>query len=226
MDMVMTLGDQGTMRMQGGGAMDFAAKKAKLHFDVTSSRISGRFDEIIDGSVVYIHMPAGQGIPAKWIKMDLRLLAKQQGVAANGLWGAGSDPAQMVDYLRGASSSIVRVGDAPVRGVGTTHYQVTIDFRKAVQNAPAARREALRQAFDLLERQVGKASIPLDVWIDADGLVRREQFSLPFAGDVSGMSMSVSFDMYDFGAAVEVAPPPASQTLDYQSLLAGAVGAG
>jgi len=226
MDMVMTLGEQGTMRMQGGGAMDFAAKKAQLHFDVTSSQMSGRFEEIIDGSTLYLHMPKGPGIPAKWIKMDLDALAKQQGLASNGLWGAGSDPTQMVDYLRGASSSIARLGDARVRGVATTRYHAVIDFRKAVQNAPAGRREALRQAFDMIEQQAGKASMPLDVWIDADGLLRREQFSLPFGGSLTGMSMSVSFDMYDYGASVDVTPPQPSQTLDYQSLLAGAVDAG
>ena len=52
--------------------------------------------------------------------------------------------------------------------------------------------------------------MPMDFWIDAQGRLRAEQYSIDSAA-YSGV-LSTRIELYDFGVAVHVTPPPASQT--------------
>ena len=60
--------------------------------------------------------------------------------------------------------------------------------------------------------------MPVDVWVDKSGLVRREQMS--FAGNQFSMNMTIDF--IRFGVPVDVNPPPDDQVLDMSSLLSSA----
>jgi hypothetical protein len=99
-----------------------------------------------------------------------------------------ADPAKLLDYLR-SSSKIERRGTATVRGVRTTHYVARVRLEQA-----------------------GAKSIPLDVWVDGQGLVRRISFSAKEA--------SASLDLFDFGD-VDVNVPATSDTVDLSNLLGG-----
>ena len=114
-----------------------------------------------------------------------------------------------------------------IRGVDTTHYQATLDLGKAIDRAevPPALREKLEQ---LLTPQGADApKLPADVWVDGDGLVRRIRLHLDLGsflgaagnGDsAAAPSMTVSMDLYDFGAPVNVVAPPADQVDGSQGL--------
>jgi hypothetical protein len=114
--------------------------------------------------------------------------------------GAGTgfsqlDPTKLLDYLRQVSKDVTNVGTETVRGVETTHYHATIDLP-------------------------GGGSLPIDVWIDGQGYARKATLN----ANVSGSSLGVVFEMYDFGAPVNVEAPPPDQVSDPGSGLGGILG--
>jgi len=212
MTITMTMGTQGTTKMTATGAMDFRGHRAGFHWRMAQpGRSPQSFDQRIDGTTIFTRItqdPAG-----RWLKTEIAAIAP--GTAA-GTWSNGStDPAQLLDYLRGASSSIVRIGEERIRGVRTTHYRAVIDFDRMVRNAPAGQRKALARSLEQA-RAAGIDSLPIEVWVDADGVVRREVVNMSFENTLlAGMSMSMSIDLFDFGTTVDLAPPPAAKVVEY-----------
>ena len=79
---------------------------------------------------------------------------------------------QALDYLR-ATGSVEEVGTEEIGGVETTHYQGSIMLDSVVEQVPADQQEAVRKAIEKLKKQTGLTEIPVDVWVDGDGLLRR-----------------------------------------------------
>jgi hypothetical protein len=102
-----------------------------------------------------------------------------------------------------------------VRGVDTVHYRGTLDVEKAVARAPEASRARVRSALAQFDD-----GTRLDVWIDAEGLPRRYSLSADAVKDSQRASIVESFDIYDYGAPVDVKVPPASDTASYSELQA------
>ena len=85
--------------------------------------------------------------------------------------------------------------------MATRHLRATLDLSGA-QAAPAASFEARLVA-------AGIDALPVDVWLDDAGVVRRLRVSLDSAG-----TMTTTFDVYDVGADVTVEPPPADRVVE------------
>ena len=152
-----------------------------------------------------------QAIPGSkpWLKIDVEKLPG--GNALNALAGASNNNTdQALAYLRGASSDVQNLGTSKVRGVTTTHYRAQINFAKVLKNMTPKVRTASRSAIHQLSIATGKVTMPMDFWIDAQGRLRAEQYSIDSAA-YSGV-LSTRIELYDFGVAVHVTPPPASQT--------------
>jgi hypothetical protein len=115
--------------------------------------------------------------------------------------------------LTAISRSVTKLGTAVIRGVRVTGYRVSIDPAKAAARVPRWQRPGFR-AF---ARNLGRASIPVDVWVDQQNLVRRVRLSLHPPGGPSGMPRELAdgritqtVDFYDFGVPVRVSAPPAA----------------
>jgi len=80
------------------------------------------------------------------------------------------DPASVVDLVRGALAS-VSYGGAAVRGTSTFRYETVINVERALAETPPDRR-ARMEAF---ARALGAPAFYADVWIDAEGRLRRIQ---------------------------------------------------
>ena len=177
-----------------------------------------QMDEIVDGLVAYMEIPAlsqEMSSARPWLKLDLGQLGKKAGIDFGSLMSAGdSDPTQALDYLSGTSTGLRSLGSADIRGAQTTHYRATVDLRKVVAHAPAANRAALKASISTLERELGgTVRYPVDVWIDSTGRLRRisERMKMP----ALTQTMFMTEDLYGFGTPVDVTPPPADQTTDY-----------
>lgn len=83
-----------------------------------------------------------------------------------------------------AAGAFTAVGREQVRGVETTRYRGTV------------------------------ASSRIDVWVGADGLVRRATVR-------DGDGTNVELELYDFGADVQIEPPPADEVTELGELLQG-----
>ena len=67
---------------------------------------------------------------------------------------------------------------------------------------------------------VGLSTIPIDVWVDADNLLRKLEISLSAApqGATGEMKASVTMEMFDYGEPVEIDVPPPSETVGAESV--------
>jgi hypothetical protein len=127
------------------------------------------------------------------------------------------DPSLYLAYLKAASGEVDEVGTEDFDGTQVTHYLATIDLERALEEAPASQTGTIQALID-----AGTSSLPVDVWIDDDGLVRR-LFVEFAAGDQPGTG-SVALELSDFGTDVVVEPPPSDQVTDVAELQ-GEVGA-
>jgi predicted small lipoprotein YifL len=221
-------GGGSTLHMTGSGKVDFRKQSASMTFDVGELlRGSGlpasrgeKWTIVTQGLVLYMHAPTlAQQLPAakQWLKLDIEAVAKSHDVDLGQFRQlTQSDPTQMLGYLRAASGKIEKVGGEDVRGVQTTHYRAHVDLDRVADQAPPKLRKTFRTSIRSLEQGLGTHMIPVDVWVDGNDLVRRLAEHLPVAG---GGKIDFSVDFYDFGTAVSIMPPPASETLDLGKVL-------
>ena len=185
-------------------------------------------DEILSGTTIYLKLPpalarnpALHGKP--WAKINLANAGKALGLGGfSSLLNnpASSDPSQLLRYLRAASSSVTKVGTATVDGFQTTHYRGRIQLARVPNAFPAAQRAQVRQTISALQQLAHVSSIPVDVWIDGQHLVRRE--ALSFNENVAGQKVTVALrvDVPQYGPQPAPQLPPASQVADLTGGLA------
>ena len=116
--------------------------------------------------------------------------------------------------LRGASGGVTVVGHESVRGVPTTRYSGTIDLVKAAEREAGANRARARAAMQKLIEKTGQATMPVQVWVDAHGLVRRIGLELSQKVGSHTVNTSMQIEYFDFGATPTATPPASSETYD------------
>ncbi|MEW2812596.1 hypothetical protein AB0929_36830 [Streptomyces massasporeus] len=191
----------------GQGAVDLDDGDSVMTLTVQGQRIEQR---VID-QVLYQKMPKGQAPGGKpWIRIDLGKVAGQQGTGGRSM----SDPAQSAAYAKAITDKdVTKKGSATVNGVKTTHYRVSVDVARLPHG-------------DTLREQVGP-TLPMDVWLDDEGRMRRQQIDMtvkaPEATQRSSSGASSApekvtvrtvMDFTDFGTEVEADAPPAGQVTD------------
>jgi hypothetical protein len=223
----------GEVTAHAAGVVAFRTRAADIAMRMTAANGLGlRMREIVLWPDIYVHSPALahlKGAHQPWVKIDMARIGRTAGLNMDALAGAGSDdPAQMLTTLEGESDSVTKVGPGSVRGVPATRYHALIDLAKVARTAPADLRATVRRAERRLMRVTGVRQFPMDVWIDADGLVRRVAYhiSLTIPGSAQQVTTSVRLDLFDFGTPVHVHAPPAGQTRDLTALVAAQAQAG
>jgi hypothetical protein len=137
--------------------------------------------------------------------------------------GAAS-PADLLASLTAIAGSERRLGTGTIRGVPVTGYQVNIDPAKAAAKVPGWERGVFTQIL-------GKAAVPVDVWVDGQNQVRRLTLTLRVPGGKAGSSLGMpasarliqSTDFYDFGVPVKVSAPPAAQVASMPQAASGVI---
>jgi hypothetical protein len=211
------------------GEADYQAHRGHMLIDLSQFGLPGPpIDAVFDNATVYEKFPSALGAalpPGKsWVKVDLATAGQSIGVDASGLsQSQAGDPSQTLDYLRGASDNITRVGTEDVRGTQTTHYRAVVDLNKAAAQSPTAR-DAIKSTVKLL----GSSTQPVDVWVDTDGRVRRMKYTVDLSKSkvptsAAGVPGSVAFtlELFDFGVPVQAQLPPPDQVVDLSTLQGG-----
>jgi hypothetical protein len=136
-----------------------------------------------------------------WISIDPAAF----GIQTPGTSGLNqSSPSSSVAALRGIDD-VRRVGVEDVGGEPTTHYEGRIDVAKALERLPADLRG------DIESLRMLSQDWAVDVWVDADGRVRKMEIGI----DGAAMSMHMSFEFSDFGADIDLSAPPADDVVDF-----------
>jgi hypothetical protein len=210
--------------ISGQGSLDFNSGDTILTF--SSPQTAGTYSVLFVNPNFYIRLPAADKaqLPTgkTWISMNLNTISEAKlGTSLSQLSTSSQDSTQLLSYLQSVSTSgITTVGPATIKGVQTTEYKATIDLTKeADKKSPAA-----QAAIKSLEAQLNATTLPVQVWLDAQGRVRQvsKQLQVSTNAQSSGGttvpaasgSISTTVDYYDFGTPVSVQPPPASQVDD------------
>jgi hypothetical protein len=200
-----------TIDVHGTGVVD--GTSSKFNFTVGSL---GSMQEVLleqhGDYVLYMQMPQlSTRLPANkhWVKLDVSRLGKASGLDLSKLMsGSQFQPGDVLSMLMGEGAKVRNLGAATIGGAATTHYRVTIDTAKALQSKGLTSPLLTGAASTL------PASIPADVWIGKDGLVRQVRLAL----GVAQGRMAMTMNMYDYGTDASIAAPPSSDVYDATQL--------
>jgi hypothetical protein len=186
--------------------------------------------------VIYMDVPflAGQLPEGKtWMKLDLTKAASAAGIELSQLSSFDqTDPTQFLQYLRASSGGVSTVGSEPLDGVPTTHYHATLQLSDILDRLPSGDQATAKAA---LEKLGSAGAIPVDVWVDSQGRVRRMQMSFDASvptgttgspAAATSMSSTVTIDFTSYGAVPPIVAPPSSQVFDASSLAAAGIAQG
>ncbi len=229
----------------GSGAFDLANKRSQSTIDLggllEAAKDSegagmlglfgdGKFEIITDGDAVYVH--AGflsaflGGDDAKpWVKIP----ADGGGDAVTTDLGGGlTDATALLDLLRDSGATVTDQGQADVQGESTHHFTATISVADALAAAPDDTQGKASSFIEQLGADAGNVEIPVDVFVDDQGLVRRMQMAFDgdlfatLAGGDAGADapagMTFTLDLLDLGESVDIQLPPADQVGDGSEL--------
>ncbi len=161
-------------------------------------------------------LPGGK----RWIKLDMRKIGKSLGVDVS-QFTKYNDPAELLEFLR-SSGDVEELGSQRIRGIDTTRYRARIDLGDALDELRGS--DSGSAEFDALKKIAGDGTLPVEVWIGADKLVRRMSFKMSAgagtqAGEAFGVEMRM--DLFAYGTKVSVEAPPAAEVADGAKLLGG-----
>jgi len=216
-------GSVGSFSFHGNGIYDGKNKSGwmNMHFALPAAyqlqlpSSDPSMEMIFDGShglVMYMRSQLFDKVvpTGKWVKMDLGKMAKKEGVDLGAIMNANqADPSQSLRMLMASSGAHV-TGAERIRGVETTHYSFNIDFKKLAHD---------NKQFKQLTEATGSLSAPAEAWIDAKGRVRRLTITMSLGAQLgTPMSMTMTEDLYDFGARADITPPSDDLVVDLSSL--------
>jgi hypothetical protein len=210
----------------GNGVMNGETDRAWMQMRATGSTASGlesfTLEEIVDGGDLYMSSPelgSALGSSARWVLVRSEVFGDLLRSDASGT-GMTSSPTQQLDALKDASYEVAEVGPERVNGIDTTHYRALIDLDKL---ANQLKDEVSGKFEDLIEKSMDQVtSAMVDVWIDTDGLLRRETSSTAM-GTLGSFRMTMDFSHY--GVRPDIKLPQGSETYDVTPLMERALDA-
>lgn len=200
----------------GSGVFDTGSNRSgQLTMKVNVRGAPVPIDSIIAGNVLYLRSQAfaqlGLSGDKQWVKLDLARLAQQRGLDLSSLTNTSPTPDSALAYLRG-TTKVEDLGSEKVDGVDTTHYRARVDLERAAARSKGAERASLRRVI----RSTGAKKIPIDLWVDGKGLIRRLRYAQPAGG---GRAIKITMNLHDYGAPVSIHPPPSDSVVDLQKAL-------
>jgi hypothetical protein len=201
----------------GSGVFNTRGNRAgQLTMKLTAAGREIPVDTIVTGDVFYMRSPVFAQVVTggkQWIKLDLARLAEQRGIDLSSLLDASPTPTNALAYLAGASE-VEKLGSESVQGSEATHYEVSVDLERAASHAKGSVRTSLKRVIS----QSRLKTLPLDVWVDGDGYVRKVSYE-----ERSGRRepAEVTIELHDFGRPVSIKPPPRDAVIDLAQLQSG-----
>ncbi|MFI5676400.1 hypothetical protein [Streptomyces cellulosae] len=144
----------------------------------------------------------GAGVPAdKWVRVDTATLSD-----GNLVTGGVTDPLAAAEVLRGTRTATY-VGETQLAGTAVRHYRGTADLARAAKGASEGNRGPLASAA----KGFASAEVPFDVYLDAEGRIRKVRHRFSFVGGEHNGNVAVASTtlLYDFGTPVHVRLPAA-----------------
>lgn len=211
---------------------DVDNENQKIGMTMDLGMLGGKMQMVMDGGVVYMRSPVFENAGTEWVSMDPSKMDPAAAAQFGGFGAGTTDPSAFVGLFAGVFD-VKASGEQELKGVPTTRYVGTIDLKKVLagfsdvvgEDADAATRKQLEVALEQFASLGIDQKIPFEIWIDEEGLPRRQRITMDFGDLVPGAeeaSMEMTVDFSDFGKAVDVKIPPPSEVTDVTETLAGA----
>lgn len=222
------------LELRASGAFDNDRQQTAMEIDLggmlegLGEMLPEGFDEpttvVVDGATAYVRSPMLEVLSGTsgWLSVP----PEERGQEAGSLFGAGgSDPSQMLEVLRGVSDDVEVAGREEIRGVPATRYTATIDLAHALEEVPVDQRPRLQAQLDTMTEGLG--NVPVEVWVDDDGLARRLRIGLDQPSGAAGESIagSMTIDFFDYGQPVDIEVPSPDEVTPFTEVMGGLAGA-
>ncbi len=214
-----------TVGMSMAGSFDRRDRQGSLTAVAHAAGRQIRIRELISHFTLYMGADALPTLSTMtggkpWIKLNISGAIPGGGLSS---LPTTSDPAQFVEYLKAVSTHTTKLGTATIRGVRTTGYRAIVDLNRYPGLVAPAQRNGVRRTIKTLEATIGSDSMPLEVWIDGNHLVRREHVAFTECVSQLHESINLTTDLYDYGPQPKPRIPPASQVYDATPLASAAL---
>lgn len=229
LDMSMSAAGQ-SLSISAEADVDNENQKVAMTMDL--GMLGGKMQMVMDGGVVYMRSPVFEDVGTEWVSMDPSKMDPAAAAQFGGFGAGTTDPSAFVGLFAGVFD-VKASGAQELKGVPTTRYVGTIDLKKVLagfsdvvgKDVDATTRKQLEVALEQFASLGIDEKIPFEIWIDEEGLPRRQRITMDFGALVPGAeeaSMEMTVDFSDFGEAVDVKIPRPSEVTDVTETLAGA----
>ena len=214
------------------GESDVDNVRTRIDMTIDMGMLGGEMQIVMNGGVIYMRSPVFEDVGTEWVSMDP---SKMDPAAAGQFGGFGmgtTDPSAYIGLFAGVFD-VKASGEQELDGVSTTHYVGTIDLQKVLagftdvvgKDVDAATKKQLEMAVKQFSVLGIDKKIPFEIWIDEDGLPRRQRITMDFGDLVPGTeeaSMEMTVNFSDFGGPVDIEIPRPSEVTDMTETLAEA----
>ena len=214
--------------------VDNATQRAAMTMDL--GMLGGEMEMVMDDGVIYMRSPTFEDAPTPWVSLDPSKMDPAVAGQFGGFGAGTTDPSAYAGLFAGVFD-VKASGEADIDGIATTRYTGTIDLQKVLEgfaevvgeDADPQTTEQLEAAVEQFEALGIDGEIPFQIWIDEEGLPRRQRITMALGDLVPGtgdarLEMTVEFSA--FGEPVDVELPKASEVTDVTRMLGDAGAAG
>jgi hypothetical protein len=213
------------LRFSAEGDVDNESGRASMALDV--GILGGSIDMVVADGVVFMRSPMFEGPPGGWVSMDLTELDPAAAAELDGLMNGTTEPSAYLALFAGARD-VEQRGREEIEGTGTTRYTGVIEIAEVLggiehvlgDDVDDASIRALEASIDQL-RALGVETIAFSVWIDDDGLPRRELLTMRYSEVAFGdgdATAEVRIDYSAFGQPVDISLPAPSRVTEVDDL--------
>lgn len=161
---------------------------ALLSLDAGMPIGDGAVELLFDAStgVLYFSADALGGLlpgDSDWVSADLGALVETADISLEEMLFV--DPTESARLLLD-SDNVVEIGNEPIDGVDTVHYEVTVDVAAAIAASPQVGSKLGEAGVDLPE------TVTYDVWVTSDNELRRASFDVTIADQTIAMVLDMS----------------------------------
>lgn len=167
--------------------------------------------EILTGSAAYLQ------VDGNWYSTTTQQVLGNLGISGS---LSGGNPTQSLALLVQSGNQVAKVGPVILDGVTTTEYRVLVDLNRSWADHPNGLTISPAALRDY-EQLIGTSTLPAKAWIDQQGRLRQFVLDMPLSssaldkmglkGAPKGVQETLTMGLSNYGVAVSVVPPPASE---------------
>jgi len=228
-----------TQSVHGSGLFDFTKRAGQV--DLTMA--NGGMQEVLTPTTVWVRSTSQGATPSakNWTGMSTDKMSD-----GNVVTGGATDPDLVFAMLGGTQPDVRYIGQDQVRGVPVAHYQGTLDLQQAAAALPATTPAvataaetdtgmgntpiadaAAKKALSNAAQEFTTPKVPFDVYLDAQGRVRRfvGTFSIAKGPNKQVAQVTSATELFGFGTPVTVVTPSVAPTQNVAPAASGTAGA-